>query len=461
MNFLFYALLVAINLIFVFSGRIPANPHKNIILETTLPTEKLKNPQVLVLCKQYKQRLLQIAVLFSILAIPLIWIRYDSITMLYFFIMLFGIIASAQFLEIIYIRKMTELKIQNDWCLPIQPLLIDTNLILTKNRKLISRLWFIPTVVLMLLSLFSCWKSVGWSSSFLTISLVTILTFALFIYLYYIISRFPVKSLTSNEKINQQLNDITRHYWSVLAVVSSLIISPIGLLMTLSLSTSYKFLIVSSISYLLAIILFIGFTVYFLLSMRKKQDQLIAQANDYRYSDDDQYWRYAIYINPNDHRTFIPDRLGMNISINLGRLSGKVMMAVTTAFIFFALGIATVPLALNDFTTNPFKLTITNSEVRLSAPLTKTQKITLSSIESITLLDHLPKEVIRIYGTATNDYLTGNFSVAGKDSYLLVYKKNSPILEIKTKEKNYYYTDKKNKQTKAETDALLKNSLHK
>lgn len=455
MNFLFYGILISINLIFALSARIPANPHKNIILETTLPADKLKNPLVLTLSRQYKQRLLLVAFIFSILALPIIWIPYDSITMLYFFVMLFGLIATAQYLEVIYIRKMTELKIKNNWSLPTQPLLVDTKLILTKNRKMIAPFWFLPTILLTLLSLFFSRTSTGTTESFWLIAILSILFLAFFIYLYYIVCRFPVKPLTNDEKINQQINDLTRHYWSLLAVVSSLIISPLGLLMSISLSTSYQALIVSSAIYLLAIFLFIAFTLYSLFSMRRKQDQLIAQTNEYRYSDDDQYWRYTIYINPQDERTFIPDRLGMNVSVNLGKLSGKIMVGVTAVIIFFALGIATIPLALNDFTANPFKLTIATSEVRLSAPLMKTQKIPLSSIESVTLLDHLPKEVIRVFGTATTDYLTGDFSVDGKDAYMLVYKKNSPILEIETKEKNYYYTDKKSEQTKKAWELLL------
>lgn len=455
MNFLFYGILVSINLIFALSGRIPANPHKNIILETTLPANKLKDPLVLSLSKQFKKRLLLVAVIFSILALPILWIPYDSITMLYFFVMLFGLIATAQYLEIIYIRKMTELKIKNNWCLPVQPLLVDTKIILTKNRKMVSPIWFLPTFFLTLLSLFFSWKSTGMSGYFWVITLLSILFLTLFVYLYYVVSRFPVKPLTNDEKINQQLNDSTRHYWSLLAIVSSLLISPLGLLMSISLSTSYNTLIVSSAIYLLLLVLFIAITLYSLYSMRRKQDLLIAQTNNYRYSDDDQYWRYAVYINPNDNRTFIPDRLGMNVSINLGKASGKIIAVITALVVFFALGIATIPLALNDFSANPFKLAITDSEVQLSAPLTKTQKIPFNSIESVALIDHLPKEVIRIYGTATSEYWTGNFSVDGKDSYMMVYKKNSPILEIKTKDKNYYYTDKKSNQTEELAKRLL------
>ncbi|MGC3858544.1 hypothetical protein ACPTHB_15620, partial [Enterococcus faecalis] len=49
-------------------------------------------------------------------------------------------------------------------------------------------------------------------------------------------------------------------------------------------------------------------------------------------------------------------------------------------------------------------------------------------------------ELIRTMGAATDSYLTGEFKVAGKPAYLLIYTKSLPILKIETREKVYYYT---------------------
>ena len=51
------------------------------------------------------------------------------------------------------------------------------------------------------------------------------------------------------------------------------------------------------------------------------------------------------------------------------------------------------------------------------------------------MIDDLPQERIRTMGAATDSYLTGEFKVAGKPAYLLIYTKSHPILKIETREK--------------------------
>ena len=41
------------------------------------------------------------------------------------------------------------------------------------------------------------------------------------------------------------------------------------------------------------------------------------------------------------------------------------------------------------------------------------------------MIDDLPQERIRTMGAATDSYLTGEFKVAGKPAYLLIYAKSS------------------------------------
>ena len=54
---------------------------------------------------------------------------------------------------------------------------------------------------------------------------------------------------------------------------------------------------------------------------------------------------------------------------------------------------------------------------------------------------------IRTMGAATDSYLTGEFKVAGKPAYLLIYTKSHPILKIETREKVYYYTARDGQET--------------
>ena len=87
--------------------------------------------------------------------------------------------------------------------------------------------------------------------------------------------------------------------------------------------------------------------------------------------DDDQYWRYGIYINPKDPKIMVPDRIGMNLSINLGRPAGKIILAATGILTIAVLFFATVPMFINDFSSHAFQATIENKQIELSAPLAK------------------------------------------------------------------------------------------
>ncbi|MGK0627963.1 hypothetical protein ACSFCH_14340, partial [Enterococcus faecalis] len=79
MAVIFYFILVSVAFFMAFTIGIYANPHKNIILENTLPEDKLQDPSVQAILKRYKKRLVQIAAVFSVLSLPLLFIPYDSI----------------------------------------------------------------------------------------------------------------------------------------------------------------------------------------------------------------------------------------------------------------------------------------------------------------------------------------------------------------------------------------------
>ncbi|MBM7689271.1 hypothetical protein BCR24_10950 [Enterococcus ureilyticus] len=448
MNFFLYLLLVGVNFLMALSGRIPANPHKNVILETTLPKDKLQDEQVLAVSRTYKKRLLQGAFIFTILALPILIIPYDSLTLIYFIVNVFSFIGAFYYLEILSIRKMTAVKVKNNWVLPVRPILVDTKLVANKNRKLISIWWFLPSLLIVLLGSIYSFVTLGATGGTWLFCLLAVLMMAMFWLFYYFIARFPVKAVTSDEAINQKVNDSMRHHWSVLMALSAFALSPLAFISTISIVLPYEQMLIVSLIFALLILFFVLFTFYYLFSARKKQDQLIAQAKEYRYSDEDQYWKYAIYINPDDKRILVPDRVGMNISTNLGRLGGKLTMGILAVIVIFALIGVSIPMLISDFTANPFQLSTSHIGIHLSAPMTQSRKIEWDDVESVALIDTLPKDKIRLYGTATENYLTGEFRVDNKPAYLLVLTHEKPILEIRTKDKLYYYTNKDSHKTK-------------
>ncbi|OTE88175.1 hypothetical protein B1K96_37305, partial [Escherichia coli] len=49
---------------------------------------------------------------------------------------------------------------------------------------------------------------------------VSLATFALFVYLWVIISRLPVRGISGDSAIDQHINDLTKRYWSLLIAVT-------------------------------------------------------------------------------------------------------------------------------------------------------------------------------------------------------------------------------------------------
>lgn len=63
--------------------------------------------------------------------------------------------------------------------------------------------------------------------------------------------------------------------------------------------------------------------------LRNKRSELLDGDAASMLVDDDVYWKNGWYNNPEDRHLFVQDRMNsMNISMNLGRLAGKIMTGI-------------------------------------------------------------------------------------------------------------------------------------
>ncbi len=167
------------------------------------------------------------------------------------------------------------------------------------------------------------------------------------------------------------------------------------------------------------------------------------------------YWRYGVYINPNDDRLFVPDRIGLNIGINLGKRSGQVIGIGTLIVLIGVMLIAIVPLYQLDFTADALQGQLTKEEVIFSAPFTTKTTVPVSAIEDVALVDALPTPIIKKVGMATSDYATGSFLVDGESANLYVDLQAPTFLRIQTTDRLIYYTNKDPEQTIALYQQLM------
>ncbi|KAF1296132.1 hypothetical protein BAU15_10100 [Enterococcus sp. JM4C] len=457
MNFMLVAILIVTIFIVALSARITANPHKNIILENTIQQEHLNEPEITKLRKEYKLRLLQIAGVISLLSLLLLLCPYDSLLMLGFLVIVIGSIASQFYCQVYYIRKMRLLIVKNHWTVEVSPMVIDTKLVAEKNKKMLSMWWLLPALLLTIAGCIYTLVVLGSTTiAWLFIAISVILT-VLFVAMYYSLSRLPVKSYTADTAINKQYNNLFRHHWSVILVALFWVFVPISILPVLSLQMDYQLMQYLMIGFMAFVFLDVLFSIYYLYDLRKKQDKLIEQAPAYRYTGDDAYWKFGIYINPNDSRLMVADRVGMNMSINLGKKSAKVIMSLTGILLSCLFFITLVPMFLADFGHSPFQATISKEQVTLQAPFSETS-LSLNDIEEVSLIKQLPNDRVRVFGTGTENYQLGEFKVDDKAATLYVDTSSSPILKIQTKKKDYYFTSKDSKNTES-TYTKLKDRL--
>ena len=248
--------------------------------------------------------------------------------------------------------------------------------------------------------------------------------------------------------MNRQYNDLTKHDWSVVAVGTAYAILFALALPFFASQLSGIWAQVTIWFLLIVVVGFSLFTVWYLIRLRKKQDALLNQVTDYRYQGEDQYWRFGVYINPSDHRLMLPDRIGLNMTMNLGRPIGKVIMGAIGLLVVGVLFATLIPVYMMDFNKEPFSAELKNEELILKAPFATTSEIKLDDIAQVALVNKLKKPVERANGYGGENYSTGYYMVANKKATLYLDNRVQPFLKITTKKRDYYFTFKEEEKTK-------------
>ncbi|MGM0165898.1 hypothetical protein IGI39_000852 [Enterococcus sp. AZ135] len=444
---LILGILIFCNFVMAFTNSLAAKPHNYVIVENTFPADKINDPLVLSFRKNYRKRQFQLAGILTLLDLSLLIPMKDSIFMMLFFVLLYITIGSGYLLQIRYIRKGHQLIVDNGWQLTEQPIQVDTQLLLEKNRKLVSPWWFALSFgVLILFTIMLHQQEMG-SLTWILLSACG-LTSALFVLAWWAIGRLPVRALTNDSTINRQYNDLTKFYWSAFMMATSIFINLIVYLPLLTMSNSSRFFEILMTSEFLLVFLFCGFTIWWLFRLRNKQDQLLTQTSSFRYTGDDYYWRYGIYYNPDDRRLMLPDRIGLNITINLARVGGKIFIGLIPAILIGVMLIVVVPLYILDYHPDPLTYEVKQESVVLDGPLYRESNINYNSIEKVSLLNKMPTIGLKENGLASVNYAIGSFKVDGKSATLFVDHQSKPILKITTKNRDYYYTNTDSTVTK-------------
>lgn len=440
-------ILIGINALIVFIiaavNQLKSRPHRHVILETTFATEHLNEPVVLRLAHQYRLRIWQICILISVLGLGFIFISFDSLVLFYWCILIFLDFGLTYGLTVYSIRQMGMLKREKNWMLPTTTQRsVDTKLIVNKNRRLITQWWFLGSALILILGIFSSWRTLGWQDSWPFI-LIGGLSWGLFRFLYQVVANLTVRQVTKNAQYNQLLNDTYRQTWSRQMVISSYVFAMLPLIVaSLNLWVGFGAL------YLILVVMTTGYLIYDLLRQRRFEDQILLNLTEQLEQDADRYWRYDIYANPHDKRLFVPDRVGTNISLNVSRPVGKMLVGGIIVFVLAILAVISSQLVVLDFDENSIQAQVKAQQVILKAPGTQTSKIKRQKIKSVTLLENFPNHVVRTKGLGTSKFSIGHFRVRQRAAKFYVANQSHAFLRIKTAQRDYYFAAKNTNQTR-------------
>lgn len=403
-----------------------AKPKKNLILGVTLPFEAREDPQVLAVLAQHKKSQKLSFLILALICIACCFIPNFSVSMILWSFIFIVCLTTPALWMVRANRQLKKLKLQNDWTNHQGSIVCVDSTSLSLGKK--ATVWgYLPAALLcLLLALFD---SVFW---FMHLIFAFFVLFSFFAarYLY----RNKSETVDNDPARTKALSELRRKRWNWLWLLSAYCLASISLCMMFA---SYM----PSLSIFLTVFLTVAFSAacFFLeRGTRRLQEKLTADSGKGWYVDDDDHWLGGlIYYNPNDSHVLINQRTGTGTTVNLATKTGKVLCALCVLSILIA---PIVVISISGLETQPITLTLNDQAIQCRAGFEE-YTIPLEEIESVELLETLPRSLFRIWGTGMPRYLGGNFQAEGFSSiYLALDPEVPPFLLIRTTSgKNYLF----------------------
>lgn len=430
-NILLMVLIINLPLlpIFYFVMRSNAKPKKNIILGVTIPYEHKNDAEVLQICREYLRAVnLTIAGLLLLSLVSLIPKRF-SVGMLILMIVVTLTIILQAVPHIVCYRKLRRLKQEKGWY-GSQNTAIDLK-VAVENKRLLHAGWFaIPFAAAAVPLAEVLLRGGGFIDALLY--LVNLLCILLFAGMYLLMKRQRGETVSENHSLNTALTRIRRRSWTVawLAFAVATALFSLGL-WWFSISSVWFMILI--FAYTIAII---GISLYTEIKTRRLQYQLtVTNTGRVLVDEDDQWVLGMFYYNPNDRHAMKNERVGMGMTMNMARLSGKLVMGFS-ALIILLLPLVGVWMMAEEFT--PMTL-VMGTQALVSTHLREEYRVELSDIEEVELLEKLPS-ASRVVGTGMETVAKGLFQVEGYGSCeICLNPKAGPYLMVRTAQKTYLF----------------------
>lgn len=411
-----------ISIVAYFSQKRNLRYENGYVLATTMSYAQFQSEEVQEILLHEKEVRKKICITSLFFPLLMLLTKSEALIMYIFIISVMGVSIGMGYSTYLSMRKLRALK--KSWNVDdAKVLFVDVVANMEIEKEKISKYFYILPILLILPSLLK-FKINTLAFTIIVTGFINVL---LFLFFAFILRRKGNTVYTSNRDENIRKNLRAKVYPERVAIVLATIFAGVtsGLVLTMDDFIGSKFILLYLVVELVVVLVY---TIYLVKSEQKIDEEFIS-------SEDDFYDLFG-YNNPNDPRILVPSKLNIgNMEINRGNRVGK-----TIYFIFMILIIALVSSVGYFLTPARYSYEFTGDRMEISAKI-YSDKIDLSDVENLELLDEFPKvEMIRTNGAAIESQGYGNFEMEGIGPVrLYIYRDVDKVIHMKTKNKNFYF----------------------
>ena len=395
---------------------------KNIVLGATLPNQAHQDQDVLKELASFKKNLGIVTTLLIVLAVVFYIVSSEN-SMTLWGVWVTLAIVGPYIPYIISNQKLRDLKVEKGWYKEEEKVYVNTGAI-TLNNWLNPGL-FIPPIILCLVPLL-------YEKRMVAMYIMFALMCASFWFGYRYLYRNKAEMVDENVELTKVLSQIRKYNWGKMWLLISYAMAIYALLASLSL---YNPVISIALITLLTVIICV-YSYRIEMNTRHLQEKLTKDSGKQWYVDDDDKWLFGIlYNNPNDSRTIINNRIGVNSTINIATPLGKLLMGFT---VLIMLLLPFTGVFMDMVSTADITVEVQDNQVIAKSGIT-TYTINNEDIKDISLLEELPSDLVRVMGTALPNMLKGDFSSKEMEKMKLILDPTvPPFIRIQTNDGVYY-----------------------
>lgn len=368
-------------------------------------------------------------------------------------------IVGIQLVIIIGHRKIYDIKLKNGWLIEAQKkVYIDTRLSSSvKNPSISMRYHWIfigLTVVLYIPVVIVRHSDMLFRDMSIYFIVSIIVAVALYIFNIYVNSSERTV-YSENSDVNITMNQIYKKYVSLGLVIMSLFNTVafsyiVAEYMLHGILYGGDVIVYTIVDLIGSIIMLASFVV-----ARRKRTEVLAADDTPLYVDDDEYWKYGFYYNPNDRHIIVKNRMyDMNYAFNYASRGTQILVALLTVIITASI-IFTVA-ALIPCINIKMDVYIADDTFMAEGGGYKCS-INIGDIQEVQLFDEMPKDnFTRTNGGSTDEYDVGNYKgrTYGK-CMLFIWDDYSPVLMIKSSNKTVFVNSKEDGYIRHMYDELV------